>query len=251
MEDLIERRRKFGEQVYRQWRGTEPPMRREDVEARVMASLCDGKDTDFAVVKNLHLVIKNGRAEWYIKFTPKLPMVVPLSIGLAPAVIKQKPIKFKLANYTNDRSQANSITYDVAIQRVLDFQDWLKNARVNLPDIDERKMIKIWARGSQADVASLNARECKYLKMVEQIARRLPETIVGGESEWWFEEEELVHDDSVFEAKRIEDITEVGEDDDGNPANPGFSEIGETMDTGDHIEIKIDGAGGKGGRNND
>ena len=67
-------------EFYRRWRGIEPPIRRGEVEHRVFEALCAGKDSDFSVVKNLHVVIKNGRAaDWIRRNLTYAPDTIPIS----------------------------------------------------------------------------------------------------------------------------------------------------------------------------
>jgi hypothetical protein len=60
-----------------------------------LETLVAGKDGDFAVVKNLHVVIKNGRPVWFFKLTPK-PVSAPLGairISRPTERPKERPIK--------------------------------------------------------------------------------------------------------------------------------------------------------------
>jgi hypothetical protein len=170
-------------ELYRRWRGIEPPMAREEVERRVLETLVAGKDGDFAVVKNLHVVIKNGRAAWFFKFTPK---PLPAALGAIPISKpekgpKERPIKKKLGNYSDVRSckSARTITYDIAVQQVERLRDFIKSARENMPEIDERKIFGLWSRGLQREVSSLNSRERKYLEILVNIAGWLPAPTTG------------------------------------------------------------------------
>jgi hypothetical protein len=82
---------KLAAEAYWRWKGIEPPMPRAEVERRVLETLVAGKDGDFAVVKNLHVVIKNGRAAWFFKFTPK-PVSAPLgAIRIAMRTRETRP----------------------------------------------------------------------------------------------------------------------------------------------------------------
>jgi hypothetical protein len=103
-------------EAYRRWRGIEPPLRREEVERRVREALDASKDDDFAIVKNLHVIIKNQRPAWYFKFTPTT-VTAPLdAIRISkPKKPKERPVKIKLGNYSDVRSceSTRTITYDV------------------------------------------------------------------------------------------------------------------------------------------
>jgi hypothetical protein len=197
-------------ELYRRWRGIEPPMAREEVERRMLETLVAGKDGDFAVVKNLHVVIKNGRAAWFFKFTPK---PVPAALGGAIPISKpekgpkERPIKKKLGNYSDVSSckSARTITYDIAVQQVERLRDFIKSARENMPEIDERKIFGLWSRGLQREVSFLNSRERKYLEILVNIAGWLPAPATGpSEDEAYFnddyevetsgEETEALHD---------------------------------------------------------
>jgi len=154
-------REKLVAEAYRRWRGIEPPIPRDEVERRVRETLAAGKDGDFAVVKNLHVVIKNRRPAWFFKLTPK-PVSAPL--GTIPiSKPKERPIKRKLGNYSDVRTckSTRTITYDIAVDQVERLRDFIKNVRESMPEIDERKIFGLWSRGSQSAVSSLNLREGK------------------------------------------------------------------------------------------
>jgi hypothetical protein len=173
---------KLWEELYRQWRGFEPPMPREEVERRLLEMLIAGKDDDFAVVKNLHVVIKNGRAAWFFKLTPKAASAPLHAIAISKRTKpKERPIKKKLGNYSEVRTclTTRTITYDIAVMLVERLRDFLENAREDMPDIDERKMFRVWSRGSQSDVSSLNFREQQYLNRLLNIASWLPAPASG------------------------------------------------------------------------
>jgi hypothetical protein len=165
--------------LYRRYRGIEPPMPREEVERCVLETLVAGKDGDFAVVKNLHVVIKNGRPAWFFKLTPKAASAPLDAIPISKP--KERPIKKKLGSYSEVRTckSTRTITYDIAVQRAERLHDFLKTAREDMPEIDERKMFGLWSRGSQSDFSSLNRRERKYLDMLLNIAGWLPAPATG------------------------------------------------------------------------
>jgi hypothetical protein len=197
---------KLAAEAYRQWRGIEPPMPREEVERRVLETLVAGKDSDFSVVKNLHVVIKNGRPAWFLKLTPK-----PVSAPLGPIPTskrkerpKERPIKKKLGNYSEERSckSTRTITYDIALEQTERLRDLTKNTRENMPEIDERKMFGLWSRGSQSDVSSLTLRERQYLEMLLNIAGWLPAPATG-----WSEDDADV--DSYDEVETSGEETEA------------------------------------------
>jgi hypothetical protein len=206
-------------EAYRRWKGIEPPMPREEVERRVLETLIADKDGDFAVVKNLHVVIKNGRPAWFFKLTPK-PVSAPLgaiSISKPKERPKERPVKKKLGNYSEVRSceSTRTITYDIAVRQAERLHDFIKNARQNMPEIDERKMFGLWSRGSQSDVSSLNFRERQYLEMLLNIAGWLPAPATGGgaddtevndddEVETSGEETEAVHDPYKVDDDKVE-----------------------------------------------
>jgi hypothetical protein len=185
---------KWAPEAYWQWRGIEPPMPRDEVERRVRETLAVGKDGDFAVLKNLHVVIKNGRPAWFFKFTPK-PVSAPLSaipISKPEERPKERPIKKKLGNFSEVRTckSTRNITYDIAIQQTERLRDFLKNVRQSMPEIDERKIFGLWSRGLQSDVSSLNLREQKYLEMLVNIAGWLPAPATGpSEDEAYFNDD--------------------------------------------------------------
>jgi hypothetical protein len=205
--------------AYWRWKGIEPPMPRAEVERRVLETLVAGKDGDFAVVKNLHVVIKNGRAAWFFKFTPK-PVSAPLgAIRISKPTERptERPIKKKLGNYNEVRTckSTRTMTYDIAVEQAERLHDFFKNARQNMPEIDERKIFGIWSRGLQSDVSSLNFRERKYLEMLVNIAGWLPASATGGseddtevndddEVETSGEETEAVHDPYKVDDDKVE-----------------------------------------------
>src|SRR5262245_45510378 len=121
-------------EAYWRSREIEPPIRRDEVERRVRETLDAGKDDDFAVVRNLHVVIKNGRAAWFFKFTPK--RVSPPSGAIPISKLKERPIKMKLGTYSEDRTceSTRTITYDIALDRTERLHDFFTNTRENMPE---------------------------------------------------------------------------------------------------------------------
>jgi hypothetical protein len=193
-------------EAYRRLKGIEPPMPRDEVERRVCETLATGKDGDFAVVKNLHVVIKKGRPSWVFKFTPKRPPTPlgKISISKPDEWPNERPIKKKLGNYSEVRTckSAWTITYDIAVQQAERLHDLIKNARQNMPEIDERKMFALWSRGSQSDLASLNFSELKFLEMLVNVTGWLPAPAIGSG-----EDDIDINDD--YEVQASEDETQV------------------------------------------
>jgi hypothetical protein len=185
----------------------------------VLETLVAGKDGDFAVVKNLHVVIKNGRTAWFFKFTPK-PVSAPWSairISKPTERPTERPIKKKLGNYSEARTckSTRTITYDIAVELAERLHDFFKSARQNMPEIDERKMFGLWTRGAQSDVSSLNRRERQYLKMLVNIADWLPAPATGpSEDDAYFDDDdevetsgedtEAVHDPYKLDDDKVE-----------------------------------------------
>ena len=175
-------REKWWAELYRQYRGIKPPMPRDEVERRVRETLAAGKDGDFAVVKNLHVVIKNGRAAWFFKFTPKSVPAPSSAISICKSTTpKERPIKRKLGNYSEMRTcpSPRTITYDIAFAQTERLRDFIISMRRNMPEIDERKIFGLWSRGSQNDVSSLTLGEQKCLQMLRNIAGWLPAPATG------------------------------------------------------------------------
>ena len=194
-------------ELYRRWRGIEPPIPQGEVEHRVLEALCAGKDSDFSVVKNLHVVIKNRRAAWFFKFTPEPGSPPPGTVPISKP--KEQPIKVKLGNYSEERTcnSGRTITYFVALQRTERLRDFFKNARENMPEIDERKIFRLWSRGSPNDVSFLNLNERKYLKMLVNIAYWLPAPVTGsgegagaGAGDAYVNDDAYVNEDDEVEA---------------------------------------------------
>jgi hypothetical protein len=239
------------EELFRNWRGIDPPMSQADVEARVLAAQCDGKDVDIGVFKNLHVVVtKNGRAAWWLKFTPKPPMV-PRSIAIAAEYFKQRPMKIRLAAYSKDRSSAGVLTYDLAIEKVMQLQDLLATARRLMPDLDERHMVELALRGgAPAEIAaSDNERTCAQI--LGQIRNWLPPPIVGGD----IDESEIIEAPdpaTVSDAEKdIGPLMGADPDEDDEHTNLGFDVIGKVRQTDDGVEITIPGFGGDGRKKHD
>jgi hypothetical protein len=207
---------KTSAELYRRWKGIEAPMPRDEVERRVRETLAAGKDGDFAVVKNLHVVIKNGRPAWFFKLTPK-PVSAPLGaipISKPEEGPKERPIKKKLGNYSEVRTckSSRTITYDIAVQQAERLHDFFKNVRENMPEIDERKMFRLWSRGLQNDVSSLNFREGKYLEMLVNIAGWLPAPATGpSEDDLYFNDDHDI-DTSGEETEVVQDPDKVNDD---------------------------------------
>jgi hypothetical protein len=216
---------KCAAEAYRRWRGIEPPLPREEVERRVREALDASKDDDFAVVKNLHVIIKNHRPAWYFKFTPTTVTASLDAIRISkPKNPKERPVKIKLGNYSDVRSceSTRTITYDIAFERVERLRDFLKTARQDMPEIDERNMFRLWSRGSQSDVASLSFHEREYLKMLVNIIGWSPAPATG-----WSEDDTDVdyYDDEIEtdETQPVQIDEEEGyqiiEEDGINPSN--------------------------------
>jgi hypothetical protein len=188
---------KCAAEAYRRWRGIEPPLPREEVERRVREALDAGKDDDFAVVKNLHVIIKNQRPAWYFKFTPTTVTAPSDAIRISkPKKPKERAVKIKLGNYSDVRSceSTRTITYDIAFEWVERLRDFRKTARQDMPEIDERTMFRLWSRGSQSDVSSLSFHEREYLKMLVNIIGWSPAPATG-----WSEDDTDVdyYDDEI------------------------------------------------------
>jgi hypothetical protein len=207
---------KLAAEAYWRWRGIEPPMPRAEVERRVLETLVAGKDGDFAVVKNLHVVIKNGRPAWVFKFTPK-PVSAPLgAIRISKSTERptERPIKKKLGNYSEVRTckRTRTMTYDIAVEQAGRLHDFLKNVRQNMPEIDERKIFDIWSRGWQSDVSSLNRREGEYLKMLVNISGWLPAPATGPSEDDAYFEDDYEIETSGEETEAIHDPYKVDDD---------------------------------------
>jgi hypothetical protein len=142
-------------------------MPREEVFARIAKAVNQGRDDEISVVKDLYLVVRRRsrgghRIYWQLRLTPR---------G------RPRPIKFKLADFTDDRSRAGQLTYGLAVSKVEDFHQALREARKMIPDLDEVAMIRAALAGT------VPAEKDRVSRMMAQAFWLLGPATIGGDND--------------------------------------------------------------------
>jgi len=102
----------------------------------------------------------------------------------------EKPIVRTLAGFSEKRTCDRAcrgcsrpcMTYTVAVERVEHLQDFLRNARKAMPDVDERKVFDLWTGGLPNGLHGLTVSERWYLRGIACLGW-LPEAAIGGDDD--------------------------------------------------------------------